>query len=131
MCSNYKKNFIKYSFCLPGCNAITRSSPYINKHVTLRQETNTEITLIFYGKHSPMKLKWKQYTSCGQTICGIFIMSSDCTGSSKIKRRNILQPNSLSINTVTRSSLHPPNPRPSSCCGKLKKKREEKETAKK
>jgi hypothetical protein len=79
-----------------------------------------EITLIFYRKHTPMKLQWKKYTSCGKVICGICIMSTDCTGSSKIKRRKILQPNSLSINTVICSNLHPHNLDPPSCCGKLK-----------
>jgi hypothetical protein len=99
---------------------------YINKDTTLRQETNMQITLILYRKHTPMKLKWKQYTSCGIIICGIRIRSTDCTGSSKIKRRNILQSNSLSINTVIRSSLYPHNLNPSSCCGKLKNEKKKK-----
>jgi len=73
-----------------------------------------------------MKLQWKQLTSCGKIICGVCIMSTDCTGSSKIKRRNILQPNSLSINTVICSSLHPHNLDPSSGCGKLKNEKKKK-----
>jgi hypothetical protein len=85
-----------------------------------------EITLIFYRKHTPMKLQWKKYTLCSKIICGICIMSTDCTVSSKIKHRNILQPNSLSINTVICSGLHPHNPDPSSCCGKLKNENKKK-----
>jgi hypothetical protein len=86
-----------------------------------------EITLIFYRKQTPMILQWKQSKYCGKIICGICIMSTDCTGSSKIKKnRNILQPNSLSINTVICSSLHPHNLDPSSCCGKLKNEKKKK-----
>lgn len=65
-----------------------------------------------------IKLKWKQYISCRKIKCGLFIMSSDCTKTSKIKDWHFLHPNSLSINTVMCSSLQLQNLVPFSFCRK-------------